>query len=348
MRIEILTPDLYEAYERLLLTQPGSLLYQSVRYMDMLVELLGCRQRTLLAIRYCGEVAAALPLMSSEGPYGTVFNSLPFYGSNGGLIGNDPDACAILTNEYNAMVEDRNVAAATVIENPLLEAGARGFRHELIDERIGQFTPIEYPSEHARALMASFHYKTRNMIRKAEKLGIKVAAENDQLDFLFSVHEQNMAEIGGLPKPRRFFTMLDRFFRPGTDYRLYVARLEGEAVAAVLVFLFNRTAEYFTPVVRKEYRETQALSAAIFQAMCEASRGGMTWWNWGGTWLSQDGVYRFKSRWGTRDLGYRYYTSVRNPALLEAGRGDLLKGYPHFFTVPFSALKSSGVQHHAQ
>jgi lipid II:glycine glycyltransferase (peptidoglycan interpeptide bridge formation enzyme) len=177
------------------------------------------------------------------------------------------------------------------------------------------------------------------MVRKGEKLGVEVIVENDAMTFLMTVHEENMREIGGLAKPQRFFKALPQYFRSGQDYRLYVARLEGEPVAAVLVFFYNRTVEYYTPVVRKEYRNSQALSVAIFRAMCDAAGQGYAWWNWGGTWLSQDGVYRFKSRWGTQNLPYRYFTSVHNPAILKAGHAELLAAYPSFFTVPFSALK---------
>ena len=73
-----------------------------------------------------------------------------------------------------------------------------------------------------------------------------------------------------MPKSRRFFDLVSTHFRPDVDFRVYVTRLDGEAAAAVLVFYFNQVVEYFTPVVRKEHRESQALSAAIFKAMCDS------------------------------------------------------------------------------
>jgi lipid II:glycine glycyltransferase (peptidoglycan interpeptide bridge formation enzyme) len=164
--------------------------------------------------------------------------------------------------------------------------------------------------------------------------------DNEAMTFLVEVHEENMREIGGLAKSRNFFGALPQYFRPGQDYRLYVASLGGEPVAAIVVFFYNQTVEYYTPVVRKEYRDSQALSAVIFRAMCDASAAGYAWWNWGGTWLSQEGVYRFKSRWGTKDMPYRYFTSVHNPAVLKASPAELLAWYPSFFTVPFSLLSA--------
>ena len=340
MQISLLTPQLAEQYERFVLSRPETLLYQSWRYQSLLVDLLGCTQQGLLACASDGQILAALPLMAMQGRLGSVLNSLPFYGSNGGLIGDDPHALAKLRETYNRLAQTAGVAASTLIDNPLAMESVRGVVYDLVDERVGQFTPLPAQGDVQEGLMQSFHYKTRNMVRKAEKLGVTVQVDNAAMPFLYDTHEENMREIGGAAKPRRFFDLLPQYFAAGRDYRIYVASLSGEVVAALLVFRYNRTVEYFTPVVKKEFRETQALSAAIFKAMCDASNEGFSWWNWGGTWLSQDGVYRFKSRWGTRDIRYQYFTRVFNPALLSASRQELLAGYPYFFTVPFFALKN--------
>lgn len=338
MRIEVLAQHNAEPYEAFLRVHPETLLYQSWRYQSLLVDLIGCRQQGLLALDEHDNVLAALPLMALDGPLGTVLNSLPFYGSNGAIVGDNPLARDALVVAYRKIVQAPGMASSTLIENPLAPGGADGLAYDLVDARIGQLTPLPLAGNEEAALMHSFHYKTRNMVRKAEKLGVQVKIENDAMPFLISVHEENMREIGGLAKPRRFFEALPQYFRPGHDYRLYLARLGGEPVAAVLVFFYNRTVEYYTPVVRKEHRDCQALSAAIFRAMCDAATQGYAWWNWGGTWLSQDGVYRFKSRWGTKDLPYRYFISVHNPAILKTSRAELLAKYPSFFTVPFSVL----------
>lgn len=272
MRIEALAPHLAERYEVFLHAQPETLLYQSWRYQSLLLDLLGCRQQGLLALDEEENILAALPLMAMDGPLGTVLNSLPFYGSNGALIGMNLAARNALVAAYHKIVQAPGMAASTLIENPLAPDGAEGFAYDLIDERVGQMTPLPSAGDRDAALMQSFHHKTRNMVRKAKKLGVEVEVDNEAMPFLVAVHEKNMQEIGGLAKPRRFFDALPHYFRPGHDYRLYVARLGGEPVAAVLVFFYNRTAEYFTPVVLREHRDSQALSAAIFRAMCDADR----------------------------------------------------------------------------
>ena len=340
MRIERLTHHLTDRYERFLLAQPESLLYHSLRYQNLIIELLGCRQESMLALDESGNIQAALPLMATDGFLGTVVNSLPYFGSNGGLIGNDSIARSELITAYCEFIETPGIAASTLIENPLAPGGLDEIACDLTDERLGQLTPLPTSDNEGTALMHSVHYKTRNMIRKAEKLGVEVGVDNDAMPFLVATHEENMREIGGIAKSQLFFDALPQYFRPGKDYRLYVAQLDGKLIAALLVFFYNRTAEYYTPVVCKEYRGSQALSAVIFRAMCDAASLGYAWWNWGGTWLTQEGVYRFKSRWGTQDLPYRYSTKVHNPEILKASKIELLTAYPSFFTVPFSALST--------
>ena len=62
-------------------------------------------------------------------------------------------------------------------------------------------------------------------------------------------------------------------------------------------------------------------------------------WNWGGTWLSQGGVYDFKKKWGTTDYPYFYYTRIFNQSLRKATREELLSHYEGFFVLPFSQVE---------
>ncbi len=55
-------------------------------------------------------------------------------------------------------------------------------------------TPLDFSEDHGNRLMASFHPKTRNMVRKAEKVGVEISVENEMLDF---VHENSRAEHAG-------------------------------------------------------------------------------------------------------------------------------------------------------
>ena len=126
---------------------------------------------------------------------------------------------------------------------------------------------------------------------------------------------------------------------PSDMWSIYVGSKDGVPVSALLLFYFNGTVEYFTPVIKSEHRNTQALALVIFQAMKDAVKNrGCKNWNWGGTWLSQTGVYDFKKRWGTTDYPYYYYTKLFNEEVKSSSK-DTMQRLPGFFVLPFSELE---------
>ena len=80
------------------------------------------------------------------------------------------------------------------------------------------------------------------------------------------------------------------------------------------------------------------MSLLVYSAMQDAVARGCTRWNWGGTWASQTGVHRFKSRFGARDLPYHYFTRVFEPDLLRMTRSELEREYRFFYVLPFHEL----------
>lgn len=327
--------------------QKCALLYHSLKYRDFLVDLLGVRRLYRAAVDGQGGVIGVLPMMAMDGPQGTVLNSLPFFGSHGGVLADTPDASAALIADFNRAAKSPGVVAATLIANPLDSVDYARLDHDLTDSRIGQFTPLpRVGSDVESALLALYHQKTRNMVRKAMKTVSSVAIDNGAFGFLRQVHNENLQVLGGIAKPDAFFDLVPKHFDAGTDFDLFVADVEGERAAALLVFYFNGVAEYYTPVVRAEARNSQALSLLIHRAMMTAAERCCHYWNWGGTWSSQHGVYQFKSRWGTQDKPYTYYVKVADRRMLECRREDLLQGYPFTYVVPFGALKDT-VEVHA-
>lgn len=344
LTIDVLDPRSEEMYEDFLARQPLGLLYHSLKYRTLIQRLVVATDHYFIAKRN-GTVIGVLPGFLSGGPYGPVLNSLPFYGSNGGLITSDPEAARMLLNEWRRLCETASVAAATIITSPFERDTDWYELHADVthrDSRIGQISALVPPGspDVGGALMDRYHQKTRNMVRKAEKSGVVV--QNDRSDeaftFLFETHLMNMKSIGGLAKPAQFFAEVRKIFEQGTDFRVYTASVGEQLVAAMLCFYFNKTVEYFTPVILEEWRSHQPLSLIIHQAMQDASRLGFENWNWGGTWLSQDGVYHFKKRWGSTDQPYYYYTSLRNQDLLKATKEEIVSGYPYFYVLPFDQL----------
>ena len=79
------------------------------------------------------------------------------------------------------------------------------------------------------------------------------------------------------------------------------------------------------------------MSLIIFHAFVDAMKRGYSIFNWGGTWLTQDGVYRFKKQFGAKDYPYSYYTHVNNHNILSLKESEILDMYPNFYVFNFGA-----------
>ncbi|MCP3976829.1 MAG: GNAT family N-acetyltransferase, partial [bacterium] len=158
------------------------------------------------------------------------------------------------------------------------------------------------------------------------------------LDGLAAIHAGNMRALGGLAKPRRFFRLIAHHFEYEKDFKLYTAYDRETPVSSLLLFYFNKTVEVFAIATLAEYRSRQPSSLLTFQGMRDAALRGMAWWNWGGTWASQKGVYHFKKHWGAEDFPYYYYTRILDARLRDLSKETLLEQYPYFFVLPFGEL----------
>jgi hypothetical protein len=336
--IENFTKDFELEYENFIFKHDNSMMYHSVKYFNFLKGLIGARPLCIVS-REDGRIVGVLPIMYVDGNLGKVYNSLPYYGSNGSVLSDSKATTMLLLKFYNQLSNSPNVASSTIISNPFDNTDWSDeieFNHK--DYRIGQFTDIAFHENHREQLMKKIHYKTRNVIRKALKYNVKVIVDNSQLKLLYKLHKENMKSIGGLAKDVKIIDQIKKNYLENKDYKVFIAEYENKVVAGLLVFYFKNTVEYYMPVINSEFRNLQALSLLIFEAMSQASILGYKTWNWGGTWESQKGVYSFKKRWGTKNEKYFYLTKVNNTDLYNLDENTLSREYQNFFVLPFKNL----------
>ena len=299
-----------------------------------------------------GEIAGCLPLLvDRDDELGAVVNSLPWYGSHGGCTipgDDDGDVRTALLLALRKTLDDERLLTATVILTPFEEAARAQYeavlRPTAFDARIGQMTPLPPADADPEAeLERRLRQKTRNLVRKARRQEFEevVTDEPWAWEFLERTHATGMAAMGGRAKPPEHFAAL-RDTVPREWRRLSVALLDERPVAALLLLVFNRTVEYVTPVVEVEHRPRQPLSFLIWNAMLEAARAGYAWWNWGGTWHSQDSLHHFKAGWGAEDLPYSYLVCAGEDgvARLRERRAAALERFPYYYLYPFALLDS--------
>jgi hypothetical protein len=337
-------------YRNFLYSQTNSLFYHGLHYHQLLQAHLDCEAYYILAYDE-RKILGALPfLMKQNNQFGAVINSLPFYGSNGGFIIDSALELEKINQIRQNIIQslesfslEHNVIASTIISNPLQPEDQlwmdNNYATTHTDKRIGQITllPADGPELEQR-LMSIFEDPRPRNIRRAIKAGTEISECHDKasLDFLFQVHKENIEGIGGKAKQKSFFDLIPANFSKD-EYSVFIATINGKRIAALLVFYFNSTVEYFTPATLHDYRNDQPSALLIFEAMKIAIHRGFKHWNWGGTWYTQHGVYDFKKKWGAQDHQYHYYTRVREDYLNRKDNNDLFQAFPYFYILPLNS-----------
>jgi hypothetical protein len=328
-------------YEELIEKTSNVLIYTHLSYLDAVASFTKSELYFVLDITE-EKFNAAIPFCLYRGRYGPVINSLPFYGSNGGIIAMKDAVCTAepLLQKLIEFARQVNSISVTVIESPLNQYLDKVFANfSLKDSRISflnNFTIGMNPEN----LIKQFQEPRPRNIRRAQSAGIEVRQSHSQeaIDFLSITHEENITSIGGLAKPPEFFEILLTNLSQ-ENWVIFEALLDGKRIASLLLLQSKNVIEYFTPAVLPEFRSLQALSLLIFQGMQFAIKNEIEFWNWGGTWESQTGVFDYKKKWASQKGVYKYHTLLLDESLILKKKEDLLDAYPYFYVLPFGSLQ---------
>ncbi len=372
MILKKLNYDYIESYNLFLKSSLNSLFYHDYKYKEFICNILDSKSDYILFFDDLDvtnlEIIACFPFIYKESSLGIVYNSLPFFGSIGDLILSQNYLTKLdfiyklLKEKLLDILLNENIISFVIINNPFSSffAGIKFSVGDIInelfeqnqfikdnylifkDQRLLYLTIFDFYSNFKENIFKIIKDTTKRNINKAVKMNINVEIRNDMLDFLKIVHYENMDKINGKKKPDDFFLKLDSFFNKGIDYNLFVSFFNKEPIAALLVFYYKNFVEYFIPVIRNEYRSTQALSLAIYSAMEDSFYKGYKIWNWGGTHLDQINLINFKKKWANKFLLYDYIIlfNKNKKDLLLNRLNEIKEIFDFFYVFPFKDLAS--------
>ena len=184
------------------------------------------------------------------------------------------------------------------------ELERRGFR------RVAQVQPphtLIVPLGDQDSMLASFKPKWRYNIRLAERRGVQVRAGSDAGELARQAAATAGREGISLPGSDYYSLLLDRL----EWCRVYVAELDGEAIAAILVAVHDGRAYYLFGGSNGRHRDAMPNHALHWRAMRDARDAGCADYDlWGipppdarpdAAWA---GIGRFKEGFGGRRVEY--------------------------------------------
>lgn len=330
-------------YDRFLARCENSLVYHSRPYLEA-ISSISSSNVDILIVQDQSCWSAAMPLFSLYDGDHYVVNSSPYFGSHGDLLiagaQNKAAVCVAASRALADIASDRRCLSINIVSHPtdpvigdyLSEAGLSQW-----DVRTGQISRLRTAltrDEAEISIMNNCSQKTRNIIRKSNSQGFDITLSDSHVDWsnLYNYHRVSMQSIGGKYKTESEFNVLRSL--PAEMRRLHVAYRGEEFCGALLTLWYNEWVEYFTPVSHPDFRNLQVGSALIAHVMAEAILDRKEYWNWGGTWSTQTGVYHFKAGWGASDHKYVYYGTAK-PGVLDSDPQALLARFPYFYVRPF-------------
>lgn len=320
------------SYENIYENSINKTIYQNPAYIEMLAQTLEVQKAHLL----CGNHNVAIPFLVQSTSFGIIYNSLPFFGSCGGLIGSE-NLCAELKIELKSVMRKSDFASINIISN---WSNPFDFDGEIRDfqriQRINTKKDLGVIRKENRKLLDTYHPKTRNLSKLAMKQGFQLVDLSQDLDQVTKLHFSENQRRNRRPKPIQMWEYLFRNSDSRLEYVVHGAMIDNE-IEGFILFLFDSTTkqvEYYIPNSTEQGRAKNVNYFLLHSSLTEFLMNGFEVFNFGGSLANQSDLLRFKTRWGGESNPYFYYNSYSKLVGLLSEQ-DIRNATPYFFVRPF-------------
>lgn len=318
----------------------NSLFYHSLKYKKFLEDILKNSSAKYFLLYENKKIVAALPFFLMRSSNGNILNSLPFYGSNGGIIYINklkPKYLIKLFSYLDEFIKKNKIISTLIIPNFLEKKNLikHYFKHNFEDIRISQITHL--PKRKNYSLMDFIKSKSlkRNIKYKFNDFVPCIDNSLGAFKKIYELHKKQSIFKKRIYKKWNFFKLVRKNFKQKEDYNLYCIKTKDEIIAGVLIFYYKNLAEYYLPVSDDNYDKYSLIQKIIFKSMQDCIDKDYSIWNWGSTWINQNGVFEFKNKWNTSNNYFKYMIKTTIDKK-DINKNKILNNYEYFYVVPFS------------
>lgn len=320
-------------YSNIYLSNRNKTIYQHPNYLRMIEDVIGVKSQHLT----CKVHSSAIPLFYKTTSYGKVYNSLPFFGSCGGIVGGNV-FCTELEAQVSSIHQEVNFASINIISNwhNQVDLNESTISFNTV-ERKNSFKDLEVVSGDENTALFSYHSKTRNIVRATLANKFKLYDMSNEFENVTKIHFSEMIGRERVGKPIGFWEYLMKNKSSKLDYVIYGAKKDGETLGFIL-FVFDEKLgqiEYFVPGSTITGRRYNVNYFLIHSAIIEFSKQRFTTLHFGGSHLNQDNLIRFKERWGCKSYRYKYFNTY-SKHLDNLSESMLTGEAPYFYIKPFT------------
>jgi len=340
MKTEIISDLNLLEYGEFLSKNKSSTFYHSVNHLNFLESQINSKP-FFITVREQNKLIDVLPFLMKKTKFGKVVNSLPFFGSYGGLVG-PLNTSKLILESFNEFNNENDILSSVIISNPFAEVSdlyEKYFDYTYVDNRLIQCMKFDNFSKDD--LWNSFEQRVRRSIRKSINLNVKIektSLSEDVINDFYSMHKHEIESKNGKVKPIDFFINVKNNFEIHNDYDVFCAKIDNKPISYLLVFYFNQFTEYYMPAYDPQQKNTQSTSLLIWESLQTSLSKNMSYYNFGGTWPNQPELYRFKRGWNTIDFLYNYYIFCDVEQIKSIDKSDLMKEFSNFYVAPYNQI----------
>ena len=156
------------------------------------------------------------------------------------------------------------------------------------------------------------HAQIKRAVSKSQRLGVEVRAAGSEADLRrwYDLYLRTLRRHGVPPRPYRFFQAAWRLLSRNGMMRLLLAeqRSAGRLLAGSVFFSYGNTTFFAFNGTRDDALPLRPNDAIHWQAIHDAYTGGTVFYDLGEVDASNEGLARFKTKWGAEPAWlYRYY-----------------------------------------
>ena len=301
---------------------------------------LGPDEPYLLLARDNGRPVGVLPLYLYRGKFGNIITSVPQPGPLGGIASvdgyDDKDALYKALITYAAdLGREKKCCLLTIITNPFTRDDALYKKFLLPEYELENFTQFIYLGN-SDYIITSKNIKRDLKTSVAGGVTIKEAASAYDFDALYKIHCKRQVEISTIPLDKRLLENIFNIACPANKAKIFLAYHDGSIIAGWILIHDKLITDVFVIAADSAFDRIFPNFALADYSIRWAQGEGARLYNWQSSPGRSSGVYKFKTRWGSEEAGYYFFTKVLGDVsgIMNGNFSEVGGAYTNHFLLP--------------